>query len=268
MTEQPECRISIQQLHKSYRTEQNQHVLVLEDINLDIHSGDFVSVIGNPGCGKSTLLRLLMGLEKHHKGQILIGGQQHLENAQGLSIVYQDHRLFSWLSVTENIRMALHQTFLSKEEENQRIQDQLELLDLTAFKDAYPSQLSAGMNLKVAIAKSLVNQPEILLLDEPFACLDALMRQHLQDELQRIWQSRKMTVILVTHDVAEALLLSTSVVVMQENPGRVKRILSLPFHAPRKRSDSRLQQLKKQILTELNALHPKQLLHATGQFSW
>ncbi|WP_180052705.1 MULTISPECIES: ABC transporter ATP-binding protein [unclassified Acinetobacter] len=271
MTEHSQCRITIQNLYKSYSTAPDQQTQVLEDINLDIHAGDFVSVIGHAGCGKSTLLRLLKGLEQHQQGQILIQGKQPAEHLPNLSIVYQDHRLFNWLSVTENIRMALHQIPLSKEEENRRIQEQLELLQLKPFKDAYPSHLSAGMNLKVAIAKSLVTQPDILLLDDPFAGLDALMRHHLHEELQRIWKAKKITVILATQDIAEALLLSTSVVVMQANPGRIEQVLKVSLSYPRKRQNTRLQQLKKEILKVLNFSIVKDqqlLLTSSGQFCW
>ena len=269
--EHSQCRITIQNLHKSYSTAPDQQAQILEDINLDIHAGDFVSVVGHAGCGKSTLLRLLMGLEQHQQGQILIQGKQPAEHLPNLSIVYQDHRLFNWLSVTENIRMALHQIPLSKEEENRRIQEQLELLQLTPFKDAYPSHLSAGMNLRVAIAKSLVTQPDILLLDDPFARLDALMRHHLHEELQRIWKAKKITVILATQDIAEALLLSNLVAVMQANPGRIEQVLKVPLSYPRKRQNMRLQQLKKEILKVLNfsiAKDQQPLLTSFGQFCW
>lgn len=271
MTEHSQCRISIQNLYKSYSTAPDQQTQILEDINLDIYAGDFVSVVGHSGCGKSTLLRLLMGLEQHQQGQILIQGKQPAEHLPNLSIVYQDHRLFNWLSVTENIRMALHQIPLSREEENRRIQEQLELLQLTPFKDAYPSHLSAGMNLKVAIAKSLVTQPDILLLDDPFTGLDALMRHHLHEELQQIWKAKKITVILATQDIAEALLLSNSVVVMQANPGRIEQVLKVPLSYPRKRQNTRLQQLKKEILKALNFSIVKDqqpLLTGSGQFCW
>ncbi|MFV5523866.1 ABC transporter ATP-binding protein [Acinetobacter variabilis] len=262
MTEHSQCRITIQNLYKSYSTAPDQQTQVLEDINLDIHAGDFVSVVWHAGCGKSTLLRLLMGLEQHQQGQILIQGKQPAEHLPNLSIIYQDHRLFNWLSVTENIRMALHQIPLSKEEENRRIQEQLELLQLTPFKDAYPSHLSAGMNLKVAIAKSLVTQ---------LARLDALMRHHLHEELQRIWKTKKITVILATQDIAEALLLSNSVVVMQANPGRIEQVLKVSLSYPRKRQNTRLQQLKKEILKALNFSIVKDqqpLLTGSGQFCW
>ncbi|NHB59056.1 ABC transporter ATP-binding protein [Acinetobacter shaoyimingii] len=266
--------VSIQKLSKTY-TNNNEDLTVLEDINLDIQAGEFISIVGSSGCGKSTLLRLLVGLENQYQGEILTAGQKIKGTSLNRGIIFQDHRLFPWLSVKENIRVALHQSNLSRTEEDKIIDEHLELVKLTNFKDAYPSQLSGGMNQRVAIARSLVNRPQILLLDEPFGALDALTRQNLQDELQRIWQTEKITMIIVTHDVEEAVFLGDRVVVMQPHPGRIKRIVNVPVPHPRKRDDVRLTNIKNNILVDFTDPIKDELLKSKApasfsdyQFAW
>lgn len=241
--------VRIQHLNKFYQNNE-QKLQVLDNINLNIQAGEFISLVGSSGCGKSTLLRLLVGLERQFEGQIQVDQQDVLGTSLQRGIVFQDHRLFPWLSVAENIRVALHQSQLSRRQEDELIDEHLALVKLTAFKHAYPTQLSGGMNQRVAIARSLVNRPQILLLDEPFGALDALTRHHLQDELQQIWQSEKITMIMVTHDVEEAVYLGDRVVVMQPHPGRIKRIVSVPVARPRHREDLRLINIKNDILQD------------------
>ncbi|WP_353143467.1 ABC transporter ATP-binding protein [Acinetobacter pragensis] len=268
MSNQQAGAVSIQYLDKSYVTQNHDDLKVLEGINLDIQPGEFISIVGSSGCGKSTLLRLLVGLEQQYQGAILVDGKKIYGTSLNRGIVFQDHRLFPWLSVKENIRVALHQSNLSRAEEDLLIDEHLELVKLSAFKDAYPSQLSGGMNQRVAIARSLVNRPQILLLDEPFGALDALTRQNLQDELQRIWQSEKITMIIVTHDVEEAVFLGDRVVVMQPHPGRIKRIVDVPVAHPRKREDVRLTNLKNNILLDFTDTVKDALIQpAAKQFS-
>ena len=259
--------VSIQQLSKHYPTQKNEDLTVLDDINLDIKPGEFISIVGSSGCGKSTLLRLLVGLERQYKGSILVDGQPIQGTSLERGIVFQDHRLFPWLSVYENIRIALHKSQYTRAQEDELIDQHLELVNLTKFKDAYPSQLSGGMNQRVAIARSLVNRPQILLLDEPFGALDALTRQNLQDELQRIWQAEKITMIIVTHDVEEAVFLGDRVVVMQPHPGRIKRIVEVKVPHPRKREDLRLTNIKNDILTDFSDPVKDQLIEPIHSFA-
>ena len=241
--------VQIQQLDK-YFSSKNEPLKVLEQINLDIQPGEFISIVGNSGCGKSTLLRLLVGLDGEYNGQIRIDGQAIQGTSLERGIVFQDHRLFPWLTVEKNVALALDNSKISKKEKQELIDYHLELVQLSAFKQAYPSQLSGGMSQRVAIARSLVNRPQILLLDEPFGALDALTRANLQQELQRIWASEKITTILVTHDVEEAVLLGDRVVVMQPHPGRVKRIIDVDLERPRHREDFRLAAIKNDILLD------------------
>lgn len=266
MSLQASGAVTIQQLSKHYPQQKQENLTVLEDINLTIEPGEFISIVGSSGCGKSTLLRLLVGLERQYQGKILVDGEAVVGTSLQRGIVFQDHRLFPWLTVKENIRVALHQSDLSRAEEDVLIDEHLELVKLTKFKDAYPSQLSGGMNQRVAIARSLVNRPEILLLDEPFGALDALTRQNLQDELQRIWQSEKITMIIVTHDVEEAVFLGDRVVVMQPHPGRIKRIVSVPVAHPRKREDVRLTNIKNDILQDFSDPLKDQWVEAVHEF--
>lgn len=242
-------QVEIKNLDKSFLG-QAEPLHVLDQINLNIQPGEFVSIVGNSGCGKSTLLRLLVGLDAEFTGSILIDGQPINGTSLERGIVFQDHRLFPWLNVEQNVALALEKSQYTKAEKKQLIDYHLELVQLSAFKQSYPSQLSGGMSQRVAIARSLVNRPQILLLDEPFGALDALTRANLQQELQRILASEKITTILVTHDVEEAVLLGDRVVVMQPNPGRIKRIVEVKLERPRKREDFRLAALKNDILVD------------------
>lgn len=267
--------VNLAQVSKSYQNRQEAALQVLQDINLDIQAGEFISIVGSSGCGKSTLLRLLVGLEHQFDGQISIDGQAIQGTSLERGIVFQDHRLFPWLSVRDNIKVALQNSPLSRDEQNKTIDEHLELVGLSAFQDSYPAQLSGGMSQRVAIARSLVNRPKILLLDEPFGALDALTRANLQQELQRIWQAEKITMIIVTHDVEEAVFLGDRVVVMQPNPGRIKRIVPVSLPHPRHREDVRLAAIRNDILTDFSQLPPDQLLSAVPdqdfdqyRFSW
>ena len=260
--------VEIQKLDKFF-PHAGEDLQVLEQINLNIQPGEFISIVGNSGCGKSTLLRLLVGLDADFQGRILIDGQPIQGTSLERGIVFQDHRLFPWLNVEQNVALALEQSSLSKTEKQELIDYHLNLVQLSSFKKAYPSQLSGGMSQRVAIARSLVNRPQILLLDEPFGALDALTRANLQQELQRIWQSEKITTILVTHDVEEAVLLGDRVVVMQPHPGRIKRIVPIHLERPRKREDYRLASIKNDILRDFQE-HIDVLPHELDQYklSW
>lgn len=276
MTELTTGAVNIHQVNKSYSRAGETALAVLQDISLDIQPGEFISIVGSSGCGKSTLLRLLVGLEQDFDGKITIDGQPIQGTSLERGIVFQDHRLFPWLSVRDNIRLALQNSPLSRAEQDQTIDEHIKLVGLTDFQHAYPSQLSGGMSQRVAIARSLVNRPNILLLDEPFGALDALTRANLQQELQRIWQTEKITMIIVTHDVEEAVFLGDRVVVMQPNPGRIKRIVPVTLPHPRHREDVRLASIRNDILNDFSQLSSYDLneLSLTRQkfeeyrFSW
>ena len=228
---------------------------VLDNIQLDIAPGEFISIVGASGCGKSTLLRLILGLDEEYDGRILINGKPIAGTGLERGIVFQDHRLFPWLNVEQNVAVGLKNSPLSSAEKRDTVREHIELVGLQDFIDAYPHQISGGMAQRVAIARGLVNRPSVLLLDEPLGALDALTRARLQGELQNIWAKEKITMILVTHDVDEAVFLGDRVVVMQPNPGRIRRILDVGLPRPRNRSDSRFIALRDDVLSDFAELH-------------
>jgi NitT/TauT family transport system ATP-binding protein/sulfonate transport system ATP-binding protein len=244
--------IEINHLNKHYDVK-GQALQVLDDITLTIQPGEFVSIVGSSGCGKSTLLRLVIGLEDRYDGQLLLDGQRIVGTSLDRGIVFQEHRLFPWLTVEDNVRLGLLNAPGSDAEKDRSVKEHIALVGLVGFEKAYPHQLSGGMSQRVAIARALVNRPEVLLLDEPFGALDALTRTHLQQELQRIWQAEGITAILVTHDVEEAVYLSDRVVVMQPRPGRIKRIVDVPLVRPRDRNSQAFAAIKEDLLRDFGA---------------
>jgi ABC-type nitrate/sulfonate/bicarbonate transport system ATPase subunit len=242
--------LSIRSLNKQFRFD-GKPLPVLSNINLDIAPGEFVSIVGRSGCGKSTLLRLVVGLDAEYEGRIELDSEPIRSTSLDRGIVFQDHSLLPWMTVEQNVAFALLNHRLPETEKKRRVAEHLELVGLKGFEKAWPRQLSGGMAQRAAIARALVNQPKILLLDEPFGALDALTRVYLQNELQRIWIRHRSTMIMVTHDVEEAVYLSDRVVIMEPRPGRVKRIVRIPLPHPRDRASHLLQDLKEEILSDL-----------------
>lgn len=243
--------IEIKNLHKQYEVK-GQPLKVLDNISLSIRPGEFISIVGSSGCGKSTLLRLLIGLESGYEGQILLDGKPIKGTSLDRGIVFQEHRLFPWLTVEQNISLGLLNAPGTQAAKDKNVQEHIALVGLRGFEKAYPYQLSGGMSQRVAIARALVNRPEVLLLDEPFGALDALTRSHLQQELQRIWQAEGITAILVTHDVEEAVFLGDRIVVMQPRPGRIKRIVDVPLTRTRERGSHDFAAIKDDVLGEFS----------------
>lgn len=241
--------LDIAHLRKQYEVK-GEPLPVLEDITLSIAPGEFVSIVGASGCGKSTLLRLVVGLEEDYKGEILLDCKRVVGTSLDRGIVFQEHRLFPWLTVEQNIRTALLNANLTETEKRRTVREHIALVGLAGFETAFPHQLSGGMSQRVAIARALVTRPEILLLDEPFGALDALTRAYLQQELHRIWQAEGITMILVTHDVEEAIYLGDRVVVMEPRPGRIRRILPVPLAHPRDRAALGFARVKDDVLQE------------------
>ncbi|HEY2020095.1 ABC transporter ATP-binding protein [Paraburkholderia sp.] len=223
---------------------------VLDDITLSVRPGEFISVLGASGCGKSTLLRLIAGLDTDYSGDILVAGEPVRDTSLQRGIVFQDHRLFPWLTASQNILAALRNAPLNAKQKRDAVAEHIALVGLTGFEHAYPNQLSGGMAQRVAIARGLVNRPRVLLLDEPFGALDALTRSRLQNELQRIWQQERITMILVTHDVDEAVYLGDRVVTMAPRPGRIQRIVDIALPRPRNRGDARFIRLRDEIVAD------------------
>jgi sulfonate transport system ATP-binding protein len=241
--------LDIRHVRKRY-VQQNTALDVLDDISLRVRPGEFVSVLGASGCGKSTLLRLIAGLDTDYSGEILVAGEQVRDTSLQRGIVFQDHRLFPWLTASQNILAALRNAPLTTKQKRDAVAEHIALVGLTGFENAYPNQLSGGMAQRVAIARGLVNRPRVLLLDEPFGALDALTRGRLQNELQRIWEQERITMILVTHDVDEAVYLGDRVVTMAPRPGRIKRIVDVALPRPRDRADVRFIRLRDEIVAD------------------
>ncbi|MBM3117019.1 ABC transporter ATP-binding protein [Jeongeupia naejangsanensis] len=265
--------LSLNHVGKQYSVKGEQ-LDVLDDINLHIQPGEFVAIVGSSGCGKSTLLRLVIGLDDDYRGEIRIDGQKISGTSLDRGIVFQEHRLFPWLTVEQNVGLALENSPLSQAERRQTIADHLDLVGLKGFETAYPYQLSGGMSQRVAIARGLVNRPGVLLLDEPFGALDALTRANLQAELRRIWQQEGITMILVTHDVEEAAFLADRVIVLQPRPGRIKRIVPVTLPHPRNRADPAFVAIKDDVLSEFGHEPKPQLLEPVARpfgdyvFAW
>ncbi|MDQ2138343.1 ABC transporter ATP-binding protein [Alcaligenaceae bacterium A4P071] len=237
---------------------------VLQDINLDAAPGRFISIVGASGCGKSTLLRLILGLDPEYEGDITLDDKRITQTGSERGIVFQDHRLFPWLTVAQNIGIGLRNADATPRERAQRVAEHVALVGLEGFEAAYPHQISGGMAQRVAIARGLVNRPRVLLLDEPFGALDALTRARLQIELQTIWQQEGLTMILVTHDVEEAVYLGDEVIVMAPNPGRIRRTVAVDLPHPRDRSDPAFLRVRDDVLSDFIAL-PRHSAHPTPQ---
>jgi sulfonate transport system ATP-binding protein len=238
----------------------------LDAIELDVAPGEFLTIVGASGCGKSTLLRLIAGLDTAYRGAITLDDQRVTRPGLERGLVFQEPRLFPWLTVEQNVALGLLNAEVDKSERRRSVAEHIVLVGLDGFQSAYPHQLSGGMAQRAAIARGLVNRPRVLLLDEPFGALDALTRARLQDELQCIWDAEGITMMLVTHDVDEAAYLGDRVVVMSPRPGRIAAIFPVPLPRPRDRSDPTLLRLRDEVMVALKATEAgsEDILHRAG----
>jgi sulfonate transport system ATP-binding protein len=226
-------------------------LLALKNILLTINPGEFVCIVGGSGCGKTTLLRIIAGLETEYAGAVLLDGKKLTGTGLDRGVVFQEHRLLSWLTVHDNVGFGLAD--LPPEERSRDIRHYISLVGLGQFEYEYPHQLSGGMSQRVAIARALAGRPEVLLLDEPFASLDALTRMRMQQEILRIWEAERTTVVLVTHDIEEAVYLADRVVIMSPQPGTIRNILPIPLSRPRDRTDREFVRVRRSIHDDLFA---------------
>ena len=236
--------INIEHLNKKFLVNK-QPMQVLKDINLHIKKGEFITIVGHSGCGKSTLLKIMCGLVDYEDGVVERNGHKVEGPGPKCGMVFQDHRLLPWLKIKDNVGFGLDH--LSKQKKEETVLRHLEMVGLKGFENSYPSQLSGGMSQRAAIARGLANNPTILLLDEPFGALDALTRIQMQQEILRIQEEEKTTMVMVTHDIDEAIYLGDRIVVMSARPGEIKDIIKVDPIESRKRGSVLFAQYKKKI---------------------
>lgn len=257
--------LHVRGVSKSYQLE-GRLLPVLQGIDLEAPPGSFTSIVGTSGCGKSTLLRLLVGLDPDYEGSIELDGKAVHEPGLERGIVFQEHRLFPWLTVEQNIELGLGALELTRKERKASVARHVALVGLDGFERAYPHQLSGGMAQRAAIARALVTKPSILLLDEPLGALDALTRLHLQNELLRLWSAEGVTMIMVTHDIEEAIFLGQQVVIMDARPGRIRRRLDVPLPYPRDRAHVDFLRLKQELLQAFDLQRTQNPVDVRGLF--
>ena len=223
----------------------------LDSLSLDIQPGELVSLIGPSGCGKSTLLRLVAGLDAPDSGALWVGAEPIEQPNAARGLVFQDPNLFPWLTVRGNIEAGLVARSVLREKRSE-VDDFMRLVGLESFAGSYPHHLSGGMAQRVALARALINHPKILLLDEPLGALDAFTRMRMQDEVLRLWEARGTTILLVTHDIDEAIYMSDRIVIMTPRPGRIEQSIDINLERPRQRNSPDFLRLRSAIL---DALH-------------
>ncbi len=220
--------LTIDGIEKSFSNEKKENIKVLDEINIEVEKGSFVSIVGPSGCGKSTLLYLIAGLDKADKGEIRVAGKKVMKPGPERVVVFQEAGLFPWLTVLENVTYGLKLKKMPKKEAESKALDILKMVHLSRYVDSYPHQLSGGMKQRVAIARALVMEPDILLMDEPFSALDEQTRMVLHKELLEIWRKTKVTIFFVTHNIREAVQLSEKIIVFATRPGKIKETIYVP----------------------------------------
>lgn len=231
------------------RTDSDGLTHALTDVNMTIEDGEFVCIVGPSGCGKSTLLRLIAGLIVPTTGTITLGDKKVEGTDSDRGMVFQKPTLFPWLTVGENVGFSAN---LKKQNNEKEVDRLLEKVGLMEFKNSYPHQLSGGMAQRVSLIRTMINKPNVFLLDEPLGALDAFTRMNMQDELIKLWQENKHIMIMVTHDVDEAIYLSNKVVIMEPRPSRIKKILDIDLDYPRNRTSKEFTDYRNEILETLN----------------
>jgi len=255
--------LSARSVWREFETE-GQPVLALQDISLDVGESEFVTIVGPSGCGKSTFLNITAGFLVPSRGELYLDDVPITGPGADRGMVFQEHALFPWMTVYHNIEYGLRIQRLAKPERQQRVAHYLNLIGLENFAHFFPKDLSGGMKQRVAIARALACKPKMLLMDEPFAALDAQTRRFLQDELVRIWDETKTTILFITHNIDEALLLSDRVVVMTSRPGRIKECIKVDMARPRVETDRRFIDYKI-VITDLLKGEIAEALRQSGE---
>jgi NitT/TauT family transport system ATP-binding protein len=247
----PKESICLSGVFRSYKNSRGSFTPALQNIDLEIEQGEFVCIVGPSGCGKSTLLHLVAGLDRPTTGEITVDGSPVKGPGTDRILLFQELGLFPWLTVRQNVEFGLKMEGVSKDARRDRARQFLRMVHLSHFEDHYIHQLSGGMKQRVALARSLAVRPKILLMDEPFAALDAQTRDMLHDELERIWKETAPTIVFVTHNVREAVRLGDRVLLMSFRPGRIKSQFQIALDRPRHVEDSDVAHLSKEILGQL-----------------
>jgi len=249
LEEQVVPKVSLEGISLSYGTNSKGRLIALEDVSLQVKPGEFLCIVGPSGCGKSTLLHLIAGLHRQTSGQVLVDGRPVNGPGTDRILIFQELGLFPWLTVGQNVEFGMKMQNISKAEREQRIHHYLRLVHLSKFRDSYTHQLSGGMRQRVALARALATEPDVLLMDEPFAALDAQTRDLLHDELERIWSETGRTIIFVTHNVREAVRLGDRVALLTFRPGRVKQEFPILLPRPRHIEETDVARTAKEILS-------------------
>ncbi|TSB45525.1 ABC transporter ATP-binding protein [Alkalicoccobacillus porphyridii] len=257
------AQVVLKNIQKEF-TKKDVPLTVLKDIDIEINRGEFVSLLGPSGCGKSTLLNLVAGLEKQTSGELTVNGNMIKGPGNDRIVVFQESGLFPWMNVINNVMYGLLIKKIPKAEAKQKAIEILKMVHLVQFQDSYPHELSGGMKQRVAIARALVMDPDILLMDEPFAALDEQTRMVLHRELESIWRKTGKTIIFVTHNIRESLMLSDRILLMGTRPGHIKKEYRVQATRPRDSADSVLVDLERRILRELELEMEKVLKEEMG----
>lgn len=255
-------KIILHAAEKQYSSPLGEDVIALAPVNLEIVKGELVCLVGPSGCGKTTLINLMAGFEKTTAGTVTIDGRPVKGTDPDHIMIFQDYGLYPWRTVLGNVLFALEAKGLKKNEATKKATEYIELVGLTKFTESFPHQLSGGMKQRVAIARALAVEPSVLFLDEPFGALDAFTRMYLQDELVRLWQEKRPTVVFVTHDLEEAVYLGGRVVLMAPGPGRVQKVIDIPLSWPRERTGESLGKYRRELFEEFHLVHQQAAIEA------
>ncbi|WP_027702353.1 ABC transporter ATP-binding protein SaoA [Metaclostridioides mangenotii] len=239
-------KLDVKNISKSF-INNKKHVEVLDDISLEVDQGEFICLLGPSGCGKTTLLTIIGGFQKPESGEIIVNGNKVIKPGIDRAFIFQNYALFPWKSVRDNVLYPMKQQKIPKVEREKKLEELIEMSDLKGKESMYPHQLSGGMKQRVAVIRALACNPEVLLMDEPLGAVDLKMRQNLQEELEKIWSANRITAVMVTHDVDEAVYMSDRVVIMSRNKGEIIGNIKIDIPRPRNRDCNEYEKYKSQV---------------------